>query len=312
MPRACLRFLLTAALTCAPVVVSLSAADSTTLKLAFTFDDLPAHGPLPPGQTRLAITQAIVAALSAAGVPAVYGFINGSKLTGHPEDRAVLDAWRQAGLPLASHTWSHLSINEHSAAEFTADIVKNEPLLASLMPSGDWHWFRYPFLWEGDTLDKRHAVRAYLGDHHYRIAQVAMDFEDYLWNPPYARCVAAHDQPAIAELRRSYLATADQYLPLYRDMAHALYGRDIPYVLLMHVGAFDARMLPELIDLYRRRGFRFVTLEEAQNDPAYRDDPDLPLRYGGTLLEQMMAARHLTIPPNSKPYKELQSACPTP
>jgi hypothetical protein len=30
-------------------------------------------------------------------------------------------------------------------------------------------------------------------------------------------------------------------------MSEQLYNRDIPYVLLMHIGAFDARMLPRLL-----------------------------------------------------------------
>ena len=40
-----------------------------------------------------------------------------------------------------------------------------------------------------------------------------------------------------------------------------------PYVLLMHLRAFDARMLPRLLDQYRRDGAMFVTLEQAQADP---------------------------------------------
>ena len=58
---------------------------------------------------------------------------------------------------------------------------------------GDGHWLRYPFLHEGDTLEKRRAVRAWLFAHGYKVAEVSMDFEDYLWNEPYARCMAKHD-----------------------------------------------------------------------------------------------------------------------
>jgi len=46
-------------------------------------------------------------------------------------------------------------------------------------------------------------------------------------------------------------------------------------VLLMHIGAFDARMLPELLALYRSRGVKFISLPDAISDPAYRDDPDI-------------------------------------
>jgi peptidoglycan-N-acetylglucosamine deacetylase len=37
--------------------------------------------------------------------------------------------------------------------------MRNEPLLKSLMGKGDWHWFRYPFLHEGETVEKRRAER---------------------------------------------------------------------------------------------------------------------------------------------------------
>ena len=35
----------------------------------------------------------------------------------------------------------------------------------------------------------------------------------------------------------------------------------------------------------------------------------MPLKYGGALLEHMMAARKLKFPPNTKPYKELEAVC---
>lgn len=292
-----------------------AAATASAQQIAFTFDDLPAHGPLPPGQTRLEVATSVLNTLHDQHLPRVYGFINAGKLDETPADLAVLKTWRAAGQPLGSHTYTHPSLNETSITDYEANIARNEPILSSLMTGRDarnWHWFRYPFLWEGDSLDKRHAIRAYLQQHGYRVAQVSMDFEDYLWNAPYARCVAQHDDKAIDSLRASYLATADQYATLFRDLSHTLYGRDIPYVLLMHLGAFDAKMLPDLIALYRKRGFTFITLEQAMNDPAFREDPDMPLKYGGAFQEQMMAARKIKFPPNSKPYKELEATCRNP
>ena len=45
-------------------------------EVALTFDDLPAHGPLPPGVTRLDVAKSIISTLKAANAPQVYGFIN--------------------------------------------------------------------------------------------------------------------------------------------------------------------------------------------------------------------------------------------
>ena len=69
-------------------------------------------------------------------------------------------------------------------------------------------------------------------------------------------------------------------------------------------------MLAQLLDSLRRHGFRFITLPEAEKDRAYKSDPDVALKEGGTLLDQMMEARHLDFPPhNDKPYDQLDALC---
>jgi peptidoglycan-N-acetylglucosamine deacetylase len=278
-------------------------------QMAVTFDDLPAHGALPPGMTRLEIAQSILKTLKQEGMPPVYGFINGGRGAGDPDSLTVLQAWRKAGQPLGNHTWMHFDLNKETPEEFAAEVLKNEPLLGSLMGKADWHWLRYPYLREGDTVEKRRAVRTWLSGHRYKIAEVSMDFEDYLWNEPYARCVAKHDEASIAKLHGSYLAVAEEYFALSRQLSLLVYGRDVKYVLLMHVGAFDARILPELLNLYRTKGVKFISLQEAMSDPAYRDDPDIGEPNGGTFLELMMQKKKIKFPANSKPYRELEAMC---
>jgi peptidoglycan-N-acetylglucosamine deacetylase len=279
-------------------------------EMALTFDDLPDHGPLPAGVTRSDVARSILATLKAAAIPPVYGFINAGKLEKHPEEIEVLNLWRAAGQPLASHTYSHMNFNENTASAFEDDIRKNETTLRQLMGENNWHWFRYPYLWEGDTLEKRREIRAYLGQSGYRIAQVTMDFEDYAWNAPYARCRDKNDEKSMAWLKQSYLDTALAYLALDQEMAQRIFHRDIKHVLLLHIGAFDALMLPDLLAQLKQRGFKFISLEEAQADPAYRIDPDAALRYGGTLLDQIFDSQHLAYPPHTeKPMKQLQETC---
>jgi peptidoglycan/xylan/chitin deacetylase (PgdA/CDA1 family) len=277
--------------------------------MAVTFDDLPVHGLVGPGVSRVGIVESILKTLEVEKMPKVYGFINGVETVRDKKTMAVLTAWRAAGEPLANHGWLHLDLNAVSAAGYEANIAKNDALLKQLMGDEDWHWYRYPYLHEGGTLEKRRDVRSWLGEHGYRVAEVNMDFEDYLWNDPYARCLVRHDDKAIRRLHDTYLATADEYVTVFRTLAQKVYGRDVRYVLLLHVGAFDAKMLPELLGLYRARGFRFVTLEEAEADPAYKDDPDVASVGGGAQLEQLMDKRKLKYPANTKPYKELEGMC---
>jgi lysophospholipase L1-like esterase len=278
-------------------------------RIALTFDDLPEHASLPPGETRLEVASKILAALREAHVPEAYGFVNGLPLEQHPADSDVLEAWRKAGYPLGNHGWSHLDLKQHPVEAFEADIDRNEPLLATWMKDEDWHWFRFPFLSEGDTPAKSAEIRTFLAQHGYKIAGVTMSFSDYQWNEPYARCKTNRDEKAITSLENSYLAAAEESITYYRELSHTLYGRDISYVLLMHVGALDAEMLPRLLKLFESRGFEFVTLAEAESDEFYRQNVDLRRPRGFDTLEGAMAERHLSLPARTTHAQQLEGLC---
>ena len=302
VPRA-LRIILLAIAVLAAVV------SAPAQQIAFTWDDLPAHSALPQGETRVEIGRKLVAAMQAEHMPPVYGFVNGVQLDREPSSAPMLADWRNAGLLLGNHTWSHMNLSTSSLADWEADLLKNEPVLQQSAAGTDWHWLRYPFLAEGDTPEKRAEARKFLAAHGYRIAAVTMSLGDYMWNEPYARCVAKNDSAAIAQLDSSYLNAAAADADFRRAMAKALFGHDAPYVLLMHIGAFDARMLPQLLRLYRDKGFTFITLEEAEKDPFYASDLDPLLPAQPDSLEGAMAARGLQMPPRPKLPLDLNSVC---
>ena len=284
-------------------------ASARAQQIAFTWDDLPAHGALPSGETRVEIGRKLIAAMKEAHMPPFYGFVNGVFTQDEPLSAPMLKEWRDAGLQLGNHTWSHMNLNQHSLAEWEADTLKNEALLKTYMGDEDWHWLRYPNLAEGDTPQKRDGARRFLAEHGYKIAGVTMSFGDYLYNGPFARCVAKNDAASIAQLEASYLGAADATIDYTRAMSKALYGRDIPYVLLMHVGALDARMLPRLLKLYHDRGFSFVSLQDAEKDAFYRNDLDLSLPPVPDSLEEAMRARNLPLPARSAPTVDLNAIC---
>lgn len=300
-----------ALLLAAALTTAVPASQDNGPSIAVTIDDLPALGPWPEVTDRVEIARKDVAALRAAGAGKVYGFVNHAVAERIPATAQVLQVWRDAGLPLANHGWSHADLHTVGAAAFIADIARNEPYMAALTGANDWHWFRYPYLRTGTDPAQRLAVRQELAKRGYRIADVTMSFEDYLWNPPYARCVAAGDQAAIAELERSYLAAASDAARASRSQAQAVYGRDIPYVLLIHIGTFTSRMLPRLLAQYKQEGFHFVTLPQAESDPAYANDIDPALPATESLANRTAA---LSTVYHSPDYgKTLAAMCqPTP
>jgi peptidoglycan-N-acetylglucosamine deacetylase len=302
----------TVAFVAASIFMSLPASGQQ--KIAFTWDDLPAHSSLPPGKTRQQVIDELIATIKQNHMPAPYGFVNAKLLEGQPELIKVLDAWRAAGFPLGNHTWSHLNLNAPSTTleAWEGEVLQNEPVLRKEMGQEDFHWLRYPNLAEGTTPEKRMGARKFLAEHGYRIAGVTMSFSDYAYNEPYARCMASGDEAAVKQLEDSYLQEAARNLEYAHAMSTALYGRDIPYVLLMHIGALDAKLLPRLLELYRQHGVQFISLQEAEQDPFYRNDLDLTLDPSPDTLEAAMRLKGLPMPAHEPVAVNLMSVCRQP
>jgi peptidoglycan/xylan/chitin deacetylase (PgdA/CDA1 family) len=278
----------------------LPAARSKTIDVAITVDDLPHHGPDVPGESPLSIHQAFVAAFRAHHLPPVYGFVVGGQLDAHPDDRAALDAWVAGGNPVGNHTRTHPDLRQTSIEAYLADVDANEPLLRDLERGADdrtWRYFRYPFLQEGTDLTSRSRIRDALLARGYRIAPVTVDFYDWAYNGPYARCLARRDERAISALEKSYLDDARLWIRWADAAARALFGRPIPQILLLHIGPFDARVLDRLLTEYEQLGVRFVPLEQALADPVYAVEPTSPRTWEGPLLSQVREARGAQDPP---------------
>src|SRR5579875_870127 len=114
-----------------------AAGSGSPLQVAFTFDDLPAHGPLPPGMARPAVVHSILATLKREKMPPTYGFVNGFRVAQYPYQIHILQAWRAAGNPVGNHTWSHPEFDKLTVPQYEANILRNEPLLRKISPHSD-------------------------------------------------------------------------------------------------------------------------------------------------------------------------------
>lgn len=269
--------------------------------MAITVDDLPVHGPSFDGIDRVEIAERLLAAFRAHKVPPVYGFVNGKKVDDDPASVAVLRRWVEAGHPLGNHTYSHASLNAVELPAYLADVDRGEEILRRLVrDEATWKVYRYPFLFEGPTIEKREGVRRHLAGRGYAVAEVTIDGDDWAWNPPFARCTTQGDRGALAELRRGLVETHVDELRYMREVTRALAGRDVKQVLLLHVGAAEADAIDELLTAYEREGVRFIDLRSAMADPFYNEDPARPSRAGAAFPYQLAKARGVTLPPAPK------------
>lgn len=295
-------------------VLLMSTGACTAQTIAVTMDDLPYMGDLPEGMSRMEIASKIIDAFHHADAPPIYGFVNASLIEKQPDTAEVLERWVDADNLLGNHTWSHKSMSYMPLEGFYKEVTDDEPALKKYSKAdADWHWLRYPGLGEGNTIERRHSVEKWLAGHHYRVAEVTIDTQDYNWNPPLARCTAEHDREAIEWLKQSYLTNVSDAIDQAQQMAKMLYGHEIPQVMLIHIGAIEAMMLPRVLEMLKQKGLRLVTLPEAESDPAYDRTAMMDVTGGNTMLLLQMNTRHLKVPPRDHDFKaQLKDLCAEP
>ena len=269
------------------------------MRVAVTVDDLPAHGDLLPGVERIDMTRGVLKALKDNGLKQIYGFSNGIDIGSEPGLIDVLKEWLKAGYPLGNHSYSHADLDKVTSQAYVADIEKMDVLLKTLSPVSPLvqqrYVYRYPYLAEGNTLEKRDAVRSYLFKHGYKIAEVTIDYDDWAWNDAYTRCVTKHEEKSIAWLKGHVVIAAEARLRASKEVSALLFHRDIAQILLIHDGAFNAVILDTILKDFRSKGVEVITLDQALADPVYKTNPNYAFAGGLTFLEQIAEARHIDV-----------------
>ena len=249
--------------------------------VAVTFDDLPGttaalvSGDVPALRET---TRKLLAAFKEAKVPVV-GFVNEGKLFVEGEDRAaadqridVLRSWVADGHELGNHTYSHRDLNTQPLDWFEQDVVRGETVTRRLLAEEKQtpRYFRHPFLHVGLELEKRRAFEAFLAGRGYTVAPVTIDNDEYIYAAAYADALRRGDAAVAERLGDDYLRYMESVFAFIEDVSRRLLGRELPQVLLLHANQLNADRFPALAAMMKARGYRFVRLDEALRDEAYR------------------------------------------
>jgi peptidoglycan/xylan/chitin deacetylase (PgdA/CDA1 family) len=243
-------------------------------QIALTFDDGPKTAPTPL-MTPVQRNEALLGHLAKAGVPAAL-FVTLHNGADTPEGLALLKAWGAAGHRIGNHTVTHPDLN---AAATTLAAYEKELLACDQVIStvpGYRPWFRFTFLREGNTPEKRDGMRAFLKGRGWRNAYVTLDTSDWRLDQRLTQVLTKDPKRDLAPLREAYLSHLKQRAEAYRDLSRRLLGRDIPQVMLMHHNLLNALFLGEAIAQVRAEGWTFVDPEKAFEDSVYLSQPERP------------------------------------
>jgi peptidoglycan/xylan/chitin deacetylase (PgdA/CDA1 family) len=297
---------LTAFLSTALLVTTLAAQASarqaaatpgtTVRQVAVTFDDLPA----PQGELEdmRSITARLLESVGRNKVPAV-GFVNERKLYRRGEMDArtdLLRAWLDAGLELGNHTFSHINLQRAPLADYEEDVVRGETVTRMLLAERGMklRYFRHPFLFTGTTPEYKKGLADFLAARGYTVAPVTLDNGDYIFADAYFKAKKRGDAETAKRVADAYVPYMESVFEHFERLSRETFGREVRQVLLLHANEINADRFDELAAMMKRRGYAFVTLEEALKDPAY-SEPDALYKNGISWLHRWRMAKGMPV-----------------
>ncbi len=238
-------------------------------QLAITMDDptlkLDANLRWPEANSR------ILKALDSRNVRAAL-FVCGMRVD-EAEGAKLLSGWDQAGHQICNHSYSHLNYcsTRTGYSDFAVDFLKNEKIIAPY--HNKTLLFRYPFLKEGDTAEKRDRFRALLKESGYRVGAVTIDASDWYVNQRMADRLIKEPKFNINPYRDYLIAHLLDRAAFYRQLAIDVLGRDIRHTLLIHYNTLNALVLPDVMAAFETAGWQWIDASLAFQDEAFRLQP---------------------------------------
>jgi len=251
-----------------------SQAPKLDRQVAVTIDDLPAGmADRLPASDITAMTTKLLGTLRDQKIPVV-GFVNEKKLykLGEVDERIkALQMWLDYGFELGNHTFSHMSLNQRELKDWEDDVVQGESVTRMLLTQRKMklRYFRHPYLDTGRDLETRRKAEEFLTQRGYRIAPITLDGWDWAFAGIYEDAKKRNDTALQQQIVKDYLAYHDAVFAYSEQQSAKLVGYEPKQILLLHASNLEADHIGELLDVLRKRGYRFIPLQDALSDSAY-------------------------------------------
>lgn len=243
--------------------------------IAVTIDDLPVVSTRRDLKTRQEITKKLLGHITKAKVPAI-GFVNETQLYANDKrDEQQIDLlrqWLDANLELGNHTFSHRSLSSVELEDYQNDILRGEVVTKELLKSKglQMRYFRHPYLHTGLDLKVKSKLGEFLAKNGYTIAPVTIDNEDYIFARAYDNAVDKGDKKLKDRVGAAYVPYLESKVNYWERQSEKFFGREIKQILLLHANSINADYFDDAARMLEKRGYQFITLEEALKDEAYK------------------------------------------
>lgn len=251
-------------------------------KVAIKFVSFPAHRSMMHNAEELnEITNKLIYKLRSHNIPAV-AFVGESFLYKEGETAArtdLLRKWLDAGFELGNQSYRHLSLYKHPLPVIKENLLQGEQVMRGLMNERGQRlrYYTYPYLNTGPDAETKRAFEQFLAEQGYQIVPVTVDNMDWLFSNVYTEAKARGDRETMRRVTEEYLPYMESMIEFYEKFSVETLGYELPQILMLTAGPLTSDQFDEMVAMLKRRGYSFVSVEEALKYPAF----SLPDNYTG-------------------------------
>ena len=237
--------------------------------ISFTFDDGVTDDM--PGYPFDVWNKMLLDHLDQAGIKAIF-FVTGNNKS-DAKGQSLLQSWSDRGHRIGNHTMKHLNYGSKNVTygQYALELLKTDSIIRqyrSYIPM-----FRFPYLKEGDTREKVESFRTLMRQHQYRNGHVTIDASDWYIDSRLRTRLRKVPDADIEGFKKFYLEHLFQRATYYDDLAYQLTGRRIHHTLLLHHNLAAALFVDDLAAMFKSKGWKIVSAEEAYRDPVFSKQP---------------------------------------
>lgn len=221
-----------------------------------------------------ATARLLIEKLKSHNVPAI-GFVNGNSISDgeklYPVRADIVRLWRDAGFEIGIGGYKHIWFHDTPFEEYVANAEKNERVTKQILAEKNLplRYFSYPFLNTGKTIEDKNKFEEWLKNRNLTSVKYTIDNSEWLYSFAYDMARNDNDVSAMNEIRAAFIQYMTKMFDHYEAYSAEMFGRDINQTMVLTPSRLVADSADEIFGMIEKRGYKYVSMDEAQKDEAY-------------------------------------------
>lgn len=243
-----------------------------------------------------ATARLMIAKLTQYKIPAI-GFVQGGSVSDgeklYPVRANIVRLWRDAGFEIGIGGYKHIWFYNTPFDDYVANTEKNERITKQILAEKNLplRYFSYPFLNTGKSVEERNRFENWLKERGLTSVKYTIDNNEWMYSYAYDMERNDNDVQEMNKIRAAFLEYMSKMFDHYEAYSSEMFGRDINQTMVLTPSRLVADSADDLFAMIEKRGYKFVSMDEALSDEAYRTEETFVGEWGISWFERWAKAQ---------------------